>query len=71
MKIDCYLSTACGAESELRDNIFRALDLEGLESEVNFYRVDDREAGALGLSGSPSVFIDGEEVQPAKIKGSS
>jgi len=71
MKIDCYLSTGCGAESERKENIYGALDLEGIEAEVNFFRVEDREARVLGLSGSPSVFIDGEEVQPVKIKGSS
>jgi hypothetical protein len=71
MKIDCYLSTACGAENDLRENIFRALALEGIEAEVNFYRIDEREARHLALKGSPSVRINGEDIQPAEERGFS
>ena len=71
MRIDCYLSLTCGAEEGLRENISRALDLEGLQAEVQFSRVTDKQAETLGLCGSPSVFIDGKDIQPADVTGFS
>ena len=71
MKIDCYLSPGCGSEDALRDNITRALDSEQIEAEVNFHRIDDARAVALGLTGSPSVFIDGKALQPQEAIGFS
>ncbi len=62
--IDCYLSAGCGSEEALRANIARALAVEKAEAEVNFHRIDDARAAALGLTGSPSIFINGEELQP-------
>jgi hypothetical protein len=64
MNIDCYLSPGCGSEEALRENISRALALEKVEARVNFHRIDDAKALALGLTGSPSVFINGKELQP-------
>ena len=64
MNIDCYLSQGCGSEGALRENITGALAVEQVEAEVAFHTVDEEKAVALGLSGSPSVFIDGEELQP-------
>jgi len=71
MKIDCYLSPGCGSEDALRENITRALVIEKIEAEVNFHRIDDAQAAALGLTGSPSVFINGKELQPQKAIGFS
>jgi hypothetical protein len=69
MKIDCYLSLSCGAENDLRENIFKALGLEEMEAEVNFHRTDEKEAHRLGLRGSPSVRIDGKDIQPLDTSG--
>lgn len=71
MKIDCYLSPGCGSEEALRENITRALVIEKIEAEVYFHRIDDEKAVALGLTGSPSVFIDGKELQPQGAVGFS
>ncbi len=71
MKIDCYLSPGCGSEEALRENIAAALATEKKEAEVNFYRIDDEKAIALGLSGSPSVFINNKELQPQGMVGFS
>ncbi len=71
MKIDCYLSPGCGSEEALRENITRALALEKVVAEVNFHRIDDAKAAALGLTGSPSVFINGKELQPQGAVGFS
>ena len=63
MKIDCYLSLSCGAENQLRENISRALRLEEAEAEVNFFRVDDIEARRMDLHGSPTVRINGRDIE--------
>ncbi len=64
LKIDCYLSLTCGSEERLRENIRTALEAEGVEAEVNFYRISEEKASELGLRGSPSVLINGKDIQP-------
>ncbi|MEW6584166.1 MAG: thioredoxin family protein [Nitrospirota bacterium] len=64
MEIECYLSQGCASEDALRKNIAAALLNEGMEAEVNFHRIDNSQAVSLGISGSPSIFIDGKELQP-------
>lgn len=71
MRIDCYLSVGCPSESMLRKNIEEALILEGLKADINFLRIDNAQAEALKLKGSPSIFINGIEVQPLNIVGFS
>lgn len=71
MKIDCYLSPGCGSEDALRENITRALAAEKIEAELAFHRIGDAKAVALGLTGSPSIFIDGKEMQPQEAIGFS
>ena len=71
MKIDCYLSPECASEEALRENITRALAIEKLEAELSIHRIDDEKAIALGLTGSPSVFINKKELQPQGLVGFS
>ena len=71
MKIDCYISRGCGSEEALKENIARALDAEKIHAEVGFHRISNEKASALKLSGSPSIFIDGEELQPQGVAGFS
>ncbi len=71
MKIECYLSPGCGSEDALRTNIGQALEKEGIEAEVSFHRIDDATASDLKLTGSPSVFINGKELQPRGVAGFS
>jgi hypothetical protein len=65
------MSFGCSSEEELRDNISKALTLERMKAKVNFYRITDDEADIKGLKGSPSVLIDGVDIQPADIIGFS
>ena len=71
LKIDCYLSQGCQSGEALKANIAIALERENITAEVNFYRIDDVTASSLGLSGSPSVFINGKELQPLGNAGFS
>ena len=69
MRIDCYLSPECASEGTLRENIKRALAIEKVEADLSIQRIDDDRAVALGVSGSPSVFINGKELQPQGVVG--
>ena len=71
MKIDCYLSPRYRSEEDLRKNIALALAIEKVHAAVSFHRIDDDNAMSLGLKGSPSVFIDGKELQPLRTTGFS
>jgi hypothetical protein len=71
VRIDCYMSLTCGAEAGLRVNISQALEMEGLQAEVQFYRINDIQAAALGLRGSPSVLMDEKDIQPENVAGFS
>jgi hypothetical protein len=71
MKIDCYLSPRCSSEEDLRKNITSALFSEKVQADVNFHRINDDNAMSLGLKGSPSIFINGMELQPLRIIGFS
>lgn len=68
--IDCYLSQGCQSEEALKISIAAALERDGIKADVNFHRLND-EALSLGLSGSPSVFINGKELQPSGTVGFS
>jgi hypothetical protein len=71
MKIDCYISPRYSSEEDLRKNITSALFSEQVQAEVNFHRINDDNAMSLGLKGSPSIFINGMELQPLRIIGFS
>ncbi|MDQ7788181.1 MAG: hypothetical protein RDU01_11295 [Thermodesulfovibrionales bacterium] len=71
MEIDCYLSIGCASEDVLRENINQSLTLEAIDAEVTFYRITDYEAEELGLKGSPSILINGRDIQPMNMQGFS
>jgi hypothetical protein len=71
LTIDCYLSQVCQSEEALKINISTALERDGIKADVNFHRLNNDEASSLGLSGSPSVFINGKELQPLGTAGFS
>ena len=71
MKIDCYISQGCGSGEPLKENITRALEAEKIYAEVVIHRISSEKAAELKLSGSPSIFIDGRELQPQGIAGFS
>ncbi|MCG2720975.1 MAG: hypothetical protein L6290_03010 [Thermodesulfovibrionales bacterium] len=69
IRIDCYLSLTCGSEDALRENIAQALLSAQVSADVNFHRIHESEAASLGLHGSPSVLLNGKDIQPVDIKG--
>jgi len=69
IRIDCYLSPECASRESLKANIDRALELEEIEADVTFSVVDETEANKLGLKGSPSILINGSDIQPVETPG--
>jgi hypothetical protein len=69
MRIDCYISFSCASKEPLRQNIDEALDLEAVDAEVIFSVVNELEAARLGLRGSPSILINGDDIQPVETPG--
>lgn len=71
MRIDCYVSPECASKEALLENIKQALAIEKVEADVSLHRIDNDKAMALGVTGSPSVFINGKELQPQGFVGFS
>lgn len=71
LDIKCLLSEACKSEDLLRENIKKALEVEGLKAYLKIIRVSGNMAKKLGIKGSPTVLINGEEIQPQNIEGVS
>jgi hypothetical protein len=71
IRIDCYLAQNCTSEPALSDNINAAVRLETAKTQVSFIRVTESEAEELGLRGSPSVLVDGQDILPASLSGFS
>jgi len=65
------MSKGCASEADLRKNLSAALAMENVIAEVNFYGIDDVEASNLELRGSPSILVDGQDIQPAGVIGFS
>jgi len=66
VRIDCYLSPECVSEKALRENIRKALELAGLEADLNIHRLSAREGQELHLKGSPAIFINGCNMFPVQ-----
>ena len=71
VKIECYISQGCGSEDTLKQNIDRALHAEKIQAQVDVHRISDEKAAGMKLGGSPSVFINGKELQPSGAVGFS
>lgn len=62
MKIDCYLSEHCGSYHQLNENLRAALKEIGITADVRFHTISYDEAVALGIKGSPTIWIDGRDI---------
>ena len=71
VKIDCYISQGCGSEDALKENIALAQEAEKIHANSIVQRIDNAQATEMGLGGSPSVFINGKELQPSGTIGFS
>ncbi len=64
MKIECFFFEGCPSTEKLKENIRQALLQEGMEAEVSFRVLSHEEAERLGIGGSPTVWVDGIDLEP-------
>ncbi len=63
MKIDCYLSEHCSSYHELTERIGRVLGELGLTADVKFHTIYYEDAVSLGITGSPTIRINGRDIE--------
>ena len=69
MKIECFFSEGCGSKEKLEENVRRALLAEGMDVEVSFRVLSYEEAEQLGIGGSPTVWVNGQDMEPGTLPG--
>ncbi len=69
MKIECFFSEGCGSKEKLKENIRQALLEEGMEAEVSFRVLSQEEAEQLGIGGSPTVWVNGQDLESGTPPG--
>ena len=70
MKVELLYWEGCPSHPEARETLRRLLDERGIEDEIELREVrTDEEAEALGFPGSPTIRIDGRDVDPAGASG--
>ena len=69
MKIECFFSEGCGSKDKLKENIQKALHTEGMDAEVSFRVLSQEEAEKLGIGGSPTVWVNGQDLDPGAPPG--
>lgn len=69
MHIEIFHAPGCASLEKLRRNLDSALSETGAQAELSFRKVGETEAAALGLSGSPTVWIDGRDIAPGGQPG--
>ncbi len=69
MNIDCFLSESCGSYHQLRENIDKALSELNIEADVSYSIVYYEEAIRLGLKGSPTIRMNGKDIDEGGSPG--
>ncbi len=70
MRVEFLYFEQCPSHTEALARLRRALEAEELAVDVEVTRVESQqEAERLGFSGSPTIRIDGEDLQPEGASG--
>ncbi|OGQ06423.1 MAG: hypothetical protein A2026_18470 [Deltaproteobacteria bacterium RBG_19FT_COMBO_46_12] len=69
MKIECFFSEGCGSKEQLMHNIEQVLRKEGIEAQVSSREISEEEANRLGIGGSPTIWVDGNDIEPGAPPG--
>jgi hypothetical protein len=66
MRIELFYWDGCPSHPEARELLQRVLDERGISDEIELREVrTDEDAAALGFPGSPTIRVDGRDVDPA------
>jgi predicted DsbA family dithiol-disulfide isomerase len=63
VRIECLVAEGCASLASLERNIRKALEEEGMEAEITVKVLGEEEARRMGVPGSPTVLIDGEDLE--------
>ncbi len=69
MKIECFFSEGCGSKEKLEENIQKALLAEKMDAEIFFRVLSQEESKQFGMGGSPTVWINGQDLEPGAPPG--
>jgi len=69
MKIECFFSEGCSSKEKLKENIRQALLEEGMDAEVSFRVLSQKEAEQLRIGGSPTVWVNCQDLEPGTPPG--
>jgi len=58
------ISKGCESKEVMKRNVQQAILEEGIEAEVSFREVAQEEAEQLGMGGSPTIWINGRDLEP-------
>ncbi len=61
VKIDVYLSEACGSYNELTGNIESAVAMTDASVEIIYHTIYYDDAVSMSIKGSPSIWINGKD----------
>lgn len=71
MKIELYIARGCASREPLIHNLNKALAEESVTADVEIKPLDALTAVQLKLGGSPSVLINGADIEPTGSVGFS
>ena len=63
MKIECFFTEGCGSKKQLMQHTEQALREERIDAEVLSRQVSQEEAKQMGIGGSPTVWVDGRDLE--------
>jgi galactitol-specific phosphotransferase system IIB component len=63
------MSEGCGSYHQLRENIEKALSELSVQADVSYHTVSYDEAIKLGLKGSPTIRINGRDLDEGGSPG--
>jgi len=69
MKIECFFSKGCGSKEKLKENTQKAPLAEGMDAEIVFRVLSQEEAEQLVIGGSPTVRVNGQDLEPGALPG--
>lgn len=67
VRIECVVAEGCASLGSLERNIRKALEEEGMEAEITVTVVGEEEARRMGIPGSPTVLINGEDLEGVRF----
>ncbi len=69
MKIECFMLENCGSYHQLRKSIDRALAELNMTADVSYTAVSYEEAVSRGMKGSPTIRINGKDIDDGGSPG--